>query len=272
MRYNEISCKSILIKSGIPGIDYALNPYTGCEHRCVYCYAGFMRRFTGHQNEKWGEFVDIKINAPQVLLNQLKGLKEKFHISIGTVCDAYQPVEAKYQITKKCLEILRYFNHSISVLTKSNLILRDLDLLKRIKEIEVGFTITTLDQGQQALFEPNSPRAEKRLAALKELSRNNIKTWVFVAPLIPYLFDSDDALAQLIESAEVAGARNITFDSLNPYPMVWSSVINIIKQSFSNVLNNYYNYYRNKTGYEKRIKERIMRMSKNYKIQIEFAF
>ncbi|MEO0095527.1 MAG: spore photoproduct lyase family protein [candidate division WOR-3 bacterium] len=269
--YREILCKSILNKSGIPGIDFALNPYTGCEHKCTYCYAVFMKRFTNH-GEEWGDFVDIKINAPEILQKQLKQLKSKSRISIGTVCDAYQPIEEKYQLTRKCLEILRYFQHSASILTKSSLILRDLDLLLRIKEIEVGFTITSLNPDVKNLFEPNSSPVSERLMALKKLSENKLPTWVFVAPILPYITDSDEEIEQLIKSAEESGALNITFDSLNPYPKVWHNVITKIRERFPEKLKDYEFYYHNKILYEKKIKDRILNIGRTFNIKIDFAF
>ncbi|MCX7995991.1 MAG: radical SAM protein [candidate division WOR-3 bacterium] len=269
--YREITCRAILNKSGIPGIDFALNPYTGCEHKCAYCYAVFMKRFTNH-SEEWGDFVDIKINAPEVLQRQLKQLQTKSHISIGTVCDAYQPIEEKYQITRRCLEILRYFNHSVSILTKSSLVLRDLDLILKIKEIEIGFTITTLNPQIKNLFEPDSSPVSERFKAIKILSENKIPTWVFVAPILPYLTDTDEEIEGLIKSAQESGARNITFDSLNPYPRVWHNVIKIVKEKFPEKLKDYEFYYRNKTLYEKRTKDRILNTGRAFTIKIDFAF
>ncbi len=269
--YREITCKSILNKSGIPGIDFALNPYTGCEHKCVYCYAVFIKRFTNH-NEEWGEFVDIKTNAPEILQKQLKQLKTKSHISIGTVCDAYQPAEERYEITRKCLEVLRYFQHPVSILTKSSLVLRDLNLLLKIKAMEVGFTLATINSETKNLFEPNSSPIEERLSALQKLSQNGIYTWVFVAPILPYISDSDEEIECLIRTAEESGAQNITFDSLNPYPKVWHNVMTKVRERFPEKLKNYEFYYRNKILYEKKSKDRILNIGKSFRIKIDFAF
>ncbi len=271
VKYQEVYCKSILNKSGIPGIDFALNPYTGCEHSCAYCYAVFMKRFTNHP-EEWGRFVDIKVNTPDVLHRQLKSLKSKSHISIGTVCDAYQSIEVKYQLTRKCLEILKYYNHSVSILTKSPLICRDMDILLKMKEIEVGFTIVALDTMVKELFEPNSPPVCERLSALKNLSEKGISTWVFVAPILPFISDSEEKIAELIKSAQDSGARNITFDTLNPYPRVWHSVLQIIKDKFPEHLKDYTYYYHNKPQYEKNIKETILNVGRCYDIIVDFAF
>jgi len=271
INYQQITCKSILNKSGIPGIDFALNPYVGCEHKCAYCYAVFMRRFTNH-SEEWGEFVDIKVNAPEILQKQLKMLNSESHISIGTVCDAYQPIETKFQITRKCLEILRYFHHSVSILTKSSLILRDIDILLKIKKIEVGFTVATLKPEIKNLFEPNSSPAKERLSVLKTLAQNGFQTWVFVAPILPFISDSENEIIELIKSAEESGALNITFDSLNPYPKVWNNVLRIVKEKFPEHLKNYAYYYNNKIQYERELKEKILAIGKSFNIKIDFAF
>lgn len=267
----EISCKSILNKSGIPGIDFALNPYVGCEHKCAYCYAVFIKRFSNH-SEEWGEFVDVKVNAPEILQRQLKSLKSKYHISIGTVCDAYQPIEAKFQMTRKCLEILRYFRHSISILTKSSLVLRDLDILSNIKELEIGFTVTTLNPNIKMLFEPCSSSVEDRLSVLKTLAQKGIYTWLFVAPIIPYISDTEEEIYGLLNAAEESGAQNITFDSLNPYPKVWHNTLEIIHKNFPDHIKDYHHYYSNKIHYEREIKERILRISESFHIKIDFAF
>ena len=118
MKLREITCKSVLTKSKLPEVDYCINPYTGCMHSCIYCYACFMRRFTGHLNEDWGAFVDIKTNAPFILEKELKCSRsnKKGIALLGSVTDAYQPVERHYQLTRKILKILLEHNFSISIL------------------------------------------------------------------------------------------------------------------------------------------------------------
>ena len=270
MVIREIYCKSILNKSGIPDIDYALNPYVGCGHKCQYCYAVFMKKFTGHK-EPWGDFVDVKINGPGVLSLQLKKLKPN-NISFGTVCDAYQPIEAKYRITRQCLEKLINFKHSISILTKSDLVLRDLDILKKLNDIEVGFTIVTLEPKVKKIFEPNSSSSQKRLKAIKILSQKKIRTWVFVAPVLPYLSDSDQAISKIFKASQMAGAHYILFDTLNPYPKVWHNVIRLIRKYFPKALDFYDYYYYNKSKYERQLKKRISKIGNRYKIKYNVAF
>jgi len=124
----EIKVKSILTRSGIPGYYYCINPYVGCAHGCKYCYATFMKRYTGH-TETWGNFVDVKTNAPEVLQRQLKrAIRGK--VIISSVTDAYQPIEAKYKLTRQCLEVLLQHQFPTDILTKSPLVLRDMDLIK----------------------------------------------------------------------------------------------------------------------------------------------
>jgi DNA repair photolyase len=175
--------RSILSKSGISGIDYCINPYVGCAHGCRYCYATFMKRFTGH-GEPWGSFVDAKINAPEILQRQMKGAA-RGNVMISSVTDPYQPVENKYELTRRCLEVLLPYQFPLSILTKSSLVLRDLDLIEQFKEIEVGMTITTDSDKIREFFEPNAPSIETRIHALRELSKKGIKTYAFVGPLLP---------------------------------------------------------------------------------------
>ncbi|MDO8745665.1 MAG: DUF5131 family protein, partial [Candidatus Brocadiaceae bacterium] len=179
----EIKAKSILTKSGIPGVDYYVNPYIGCSHGCRYCYATFMKRYTGH-TEAWGGFVDVKINAPEILQKQLKRAK-RGRVFISSVTDAYQPNESKYKLTRQCLEALLQCQFPVDILTKSPLVLRDMDIIKKFKDIAVGITITTNDEEISRVFEPNAPSIMARMRALKTLHDNRINTYAFIGPVLP---------------------------------------------------------------------------------------
>jgi len=181
MKIREIKAKTILSKSQV--YDYALNPYVGCQHGCIYCYAKFMKRFTGHR-ERWGEFVDVKINAPELLAHELKR-KKVGRIWISGVCDPYQPLEKKYMITKRCLAILIENASPFTVQTRSSLVLRDIEILKRANNTEIGFTITTADERIRRIFEPGAPPSRKRIEALTKLHSEGIKTFAMVAPVLP---------------------------------------------------------------------------------------
>lgn len=181
MQIREIHAKSILSKSQVS--DYAVNAYVGCQHACVYCYAKFMKRFTGHR-ENWGEFVDVKVNAAELLAKEV--LKKKVgRVWVSGVCDPYQPLERKYQLTRKCLAVLVENGWPITVQTKSPLVLRDIDILKQAKEVEVGFTITTADERMRKIFEPGAPPIARRIEALEQLHAEGIRTFAMLAPLLP---------------------------------------------------------------------------------------
>ena len=182
LKVKEVRAKSILNKSKI--FDYCLNPYTGCQINCTYCYARlFMRRYSGH-SEAWGEFVDVKVNAPELLKNQLAKAK-KGTVWISSVCDPYQPLEAQYALTRCCLKELVKRQFPANIQTKSKLVLRDLDLFQEFETVEVGFTITTDDEQVARLFEPRAASVEERLRALETIHSSGIKTFAFVGPLLP---------------------------------------------------------------------------------------
>ena len=163
MIVREICARSILSRSRV--YEYTINPYAGCQHACTYCYARFMKRFTGHK-EPWGEFVDVKINAPDLLQQEINK-KPPGRVWISGVCDPYQPIEKKYELTKKCLEILVQHDWPITIQTKSPLVLRDIELLRGNSKIEVGLTITTGDDNVRRLFEPNAPSIKERIKGIR---------------------------------------------------------------------------------------------------------
>lgn len=196
MIVREREAKSILSKSQI--CDYAVNAYVGCAHNCTYCYAKFMRRFTGHR-EPWGAFVDVKINAPQLLAREVMK-KKKGRVWISGVCDAYQPLEGKYQLTRRCLSILVDHGWPITVQTKSPLVLRDIDVLKKSTDCEVGFTITTADEKMRRIFEPGAPPIVKRVEALGTLHAEGIRTFAMIAPLLPHAEGLVDMLKDRVDS------------------------------------------------------------------------
>ena len=195
MIVEEIQAKTILSVSKV--YDYVINPYTGCQHGCTYCYARFMKRFTGHK-EPWGEFVDVKINASDLLQVEIEK-KKRGRIWISGVCDPYQPLEAKHKLSRKCLEILKQHNWPVVVQTRSPLILRDIDILKEAKDFEVGFTVTTMDDVIRKLFESSAPPIKDRLDALDVLHRAGIRTYAMIAPMLPGAENLAEALGGKVD-------------------------------------------------------------------------
>jgi DNA repair photolyase len=178
----EITARSILNKSKI--FDYCLNPYTGCQVGCRYCYARlFIPRYTGH-SEPWGTFVDVKVNAVEILRRQLRRAK-KGVVWVSSVCDPYQPLERRLALTRRLLEELLKSQFPVNIQTKSALVLRDIDLLRRFEAIEVGFTITTENEAVARLFEPGASSVAQRIEALGLLKQAGLKTFAFLGPLLP---------------------------------------------------------------------------------------
>ena len=183
MKVREVFSRTVLTKTAIPGLDYCINPYVGCGHGCRYCYATFMKRFTGHM-EPWGEFVDVKVNAPHLLRRQLKRARRGV-VSLSTVTDPYQPAEKKYRTTRGCLEALLERQFPINILTRSPLVIRDIDLFKQFEDISVGLSVTTDREEIKNIFEPKSPSIKSRVEALKTLHKKGIPTYAFIGPMLP---------------------------------------------------------------------------------------
>jgi DNA repair photolyase len=181
MIIRQVQAKSILSTSQIH--DYAVNAYTGCEHGCSYCYARFMKRFTGHR-EPWGEFVDVKVNAPELLAVEIRR-KKRGTVWVSGVCDPYQPLEAHHELTRRCLEILIRNDWPVRVQTRSPLVLRDIDIFGPANDLEVGLTVTTADDSIRRLFEPRAPAIGERIRALGELHEAGIRTYAMIAPILP---------------------------------------------------------------------------------------
>ncbi len=186
MDITEITTKSALVRSRIPGVDFVINPYLGCGHGCRYCYAVFMRKYShGHANAPWGEFVEAKVNIAEVLRDELRRRKKTGTALLSSVCDPYQPAERRYKLTRRCLEALREFGWGIEILTRSPLVTRDLDLLSTSLGASVGLSIPTDDDGVRRILEPHSPPIGSRVATLKKLREAGIETWAFIGPLLP---------------------------------------------------------------------------------------
>ena len=206
----EIEAKSILNASKI--YDYCVNPYTGCQVGCAYCYAAlFMRRYSGH-SEPWGEFVDAKVNAPALLAKQIVKAK-RGTIWFASVCDCYQPLEERFGLTRRSLEVLAGRDFPVVIQTKSARVRRDLDVIKRIPDVEVGFSIATEDETVIRLFERLSSPVAERIEVLKEFKAAGIPTFAFAGPLLP---GDPDRLAALL----AGGVDRVLIDRMNYVPAV----------------------------------------------------
>lgn len=234
-RIVEVECRAILNKSGLA--DWAVNCYAGCEHGCAYCYARFATRFS-HSGEAWGSFVDVKVNAPQALAREAKR-KRVGRVFLSSVCDGWQPIEARYELTRQCLQILLQYGYPITILTKSTLAGRDFDLLASKDGVEFGVTLTTLDEGLGKLIEPKSSPPAKRLALMEEAMRRGIRTYAFLGPLMPYLFDTEENLRPLLEAVKQVGVEYFYIDMLNPRYGVWPSLKGLLQEHFPHLTERY---------------------------------
>lgn len=211
-----IAVKDVMTKSNLPVSDYSVNPYVGCQHACKYCYACFMKRFTGHTKE-WGSFVDVKdwgeIKNPE----KFRG-KELF---LGSVTDPYQPIEEKYCRTRTLLESLKGSGAKISIATKSDLVLRDLDLIKSFPDARVSWSVNTLDENFKNDMD-NAVSIERRLAAMKKFHEAGVRTTCFISPIFPGITDCE---------AIIKAARNIC-------NLVWLENLNL-RGNYKPVILNY---------------------------------
>ena len=230
----ETVCKTILNRSGVS--DYSLNCYTGCTHACVYCYARFMQRFHPH-DEPWGAFVDVKVNAVEVLKRQLRRAPPG-SVFVSSACDGWQPVEAQWRLTRRCCELLLEHGFALHVLTKSGLVLRDLDVFAG-RPIQVGITLTTLDERLRRLWEPAAASIEERLRVVEAARGAGLQTSVMLGPLLPFLSDSPAAIDALLEAAADRGIDRIWVDALNPRPRVWPAVAELLREKFPELLQPY---------------------------------
>lgn len=238
MIINEIKTNDYLTKSNLPASDYVINPYVGCSHGCKYCYASFMKRFTGHQ-EAWGDFIDIKRCDKKINLKKISGKS----VFLSSVTDCYNEYEEKYAITRSILEQLVKSDCKLSISTKSKLILRDIDLLKQIKDVTVCMSVNTLDES----FKDDMDKASSikdRLDALKELHENRIYTVLFMSPIFPYI----TKWKEIIEISKDY-VDEFWFENLNLRGSYKYSILNYIKEKYNDLFCKYIDIYENKNNY-----------------------
>lgn len=203
MTIKKMEAKNAITKSNLPVCDFSVNPYTGCTHACKYCYASFMRRFTNHP-EEWGDFVDVKIWQPIQNPSKYSG-KELF---IGSVTDPYQPIEEEYSRTRALLKELQGSGIKLSIATKSDLILRDLDIIKTFPDARVSWSINTLDE----TFKDDMDKAvsiERRLAAMKAFHDAGIRTTCFISPIFPVITDVKAIIERAKEQCNLIWLENL---------------------------------------------------------------
>ncbi len=200
-KFRTVECSRALSPSGIPGLDFVVNPYGGCNHGCVYCYAPEVT----HSDWKDWRVVKVRANMATRLARELKNIDHNAIIGLGSSTDPYQYAESRFQITRDCLTVLKRFNSTVHIITKSDLVTRDIDLLKEM-DCTVGITLTTLDERMSKITEPGAPMPERRLAALKELVDSGIKAYAMAEPMMSHIEGHEE---EFIEAIASTGTRRI---------------------------------------------------------------
>ena len=203
MTVKTIYTKSVLSKSNLPVCEYSVNPYVGCTHGCKYCYASFMKRLTGHA-EPWGTFLDVKV-WPEIKNPQRYAGKELF---LGSVTDPYLPQEEQYGRTRALLEQLQGSGAKLSIATKSDLILRDLDLIKTFPDARVSWSVNTLDEDFKNDMD-NAVSIARRLAAMEAFYRAGIRTTCFVSPIFPGITDAEAIIRRVKGQCHLIWLENL---------------------------------------------------------------
>jgi len=212
MNLEEVHCKTALSPSKLPGLDYSLNPYSGCQHQCVYCYVPSVLHIP---RNTWTNTLNVKRNIPLVLAKELQKKKPGV-VGLSTVTDPYQPVEKKYQLSRYCLEQLLRKDFPVCIQTKSSLVLRDFDIITQFSNIEVMMSIATDNESQRQIMEPGSSSLSKRIRVLETFGETKVKTSVFLGPMYPTI--SLDSLPKLLDSFIDANVDEIMIDKFHMKP------------------------------------------------------
>ena len=262
------TCKTALSASRLPGLDYSLNPYSGCEHGCLYCYSRSMLRDSS-MSDKWGSFVKAKRNIAERLGRELCRVSRGV-VGVSTVTDPYQPYESDLQLTRRCLELFVARGFPVSIQTKSSLVLRDLDLIQQ-GCFDVGLTITTLDANLAKSLEPRASSPEVRVQALEELAEMGIETWLFLGPVIPYVNDGDESLREVVKVAKRTGSL-LLFDLLNLKPGVLRLLTPFLEDQAPDLSKKLPNLLGFKSEYWERKSAAIQSMCQEVGVRCEPAF
>ena len=247
MVVNELNVIDYLTKSNLPTSDYVINPYVGCTHGCKYCYASFMKRFTGHK-ENWGDFIDIKRCNKPIDLKKISGK----NVFLSSVTDCYNQYEKDFCITRNILEQLVDSDCNLSISTKSKLILRDIDLLKQMKNLIVCMSINTLNEKFRSDMD-NANTIKERMDTLKELHNNGIYTVLFMSPIFPYITEWKEIIDQTKDYVD-----EYWFENLNLRGSYKNEILDYIRINYSKLYSDYIDIYLKKNDkYWKELAEEI---------------
>lgn len=254
---------------------WTINPYRGCEFACKYCYARYTHEFMEMRDGiEFEQKIYAKQHAAELLRQELRRVKPGEEIAIGTATDPYQPIERKLEITRAILqEFARHAGFDLGIVTKSALIVRDIDALKEISQrnqISVNFTVTTTDVELARLLEPRAPRPDLRLEALHRLREAGIKAGVICAPVLPGITDSPKQLESVVRAAAAVGATHVYANPLFLKPCSSAVFMPFLKENFPKLVADYEQRFNGHAflpaAYRKRISELFARLRQKYGI------
>lgn len=265
IKIKKIIAKSIITKSGLPDSDFVINPYIGCMHGCIYCYARFMKRFTDH-HEPWGKFLDVKTNAAE-LIPKKTAKYENRSITISSVTDPYQPVERKYKLMRGILTNLISLQPDLCIMTKSELILRDIDLLKRFRRCIAGVSLSLKDDSIRKEVEPLASSIERRIHALKELKKAEIRTFLFISPIFPGL---TNWMQTILETKDFVD--EFWFENLNVRATNWGNIKSWLENYHPDLLKEYEEIYFRKNYYWIDVEKKMESFCKKNRLNFSIYF
>jgi len=248
VEYREEECRSALNRvKGMP-FGWSLNPYTGCAHRCTFCYVrGFERRADRPSDDRYGRSIRVKVNVAEVLARELARRSwARETVAIGAATDPYQPAEGRYRLTRACVEVLGRAASPFGLITRGPLIVRDVDVLQeaaRRAEVSVTFSVPTLDHEVWRRTEPGTAPPHQRLRALKTLVEAGIKAGVGMAPILPGLSDRPEQLADVVRAARAAGATGVWANLLYLAPGTKEHFLEALARDWPEQLRHYEELY-----------------------------
>lgn len=247
----ETPAKSILNRvEGMP-FPWSINPYRGCYHQCAFCYARRTHTFLDDDGVgRWGSRIYVKTNAPAVLRTELaKRSWAHEHVAIGTVTDPYQPLEGRYRLTRGILEALRDYDTPASLITRSPLVIRDIDVLRGLAQTagaSVSISIATLDEQLARTIEPTVAPPRKRLQAVQRLAEAGIKVHVALAPILPHITDSTEQVEAVVRAAREAGAHAVWHNTLHLHEVTRDAFFGYLRAHRPDLIAQYASFYRGK--------------------------
>ena len=255
---------------------WTVNPYRGCEFACKYCYARYTHEFMEMRDGvEFEQKIYVKQHTADLLRRDLRRVKRGESIALGTATDPYQPAERRYEVTRGILEeFVRHGGLELGIVTKSNLIVRDLDLLREVSRnnvLSVHITVTTLNVELARILEPRAPRPDLRMEAVREISEAGINVGMSCSPVLPGITDSPADLEALVREAAAAGARHIFANPLFLKPCSAAVFLPFLEKHFPHLVDNYRRRYQDRAflppSYGKRISQLIARLRQKYGIK-----